>query len=577
MYHTLKSLFLILLSSLMFLACQEPGAANNAQKISLLYNQHAYFEEGPKLALLAPEIDLFVLLDEQGKEVFRAVPEPAQYWEASGDSVRKVDFSDLRKTGTYTVVLQGCDERHQLTISADAYRELSISALKAFYLNRTSIPIEEEYAGPWARPAGHPDTLVYVHASAADDLRPEGTVISSPLGWYDAGDYNKYVVNSGITTYTLLRALEDQRSYYDELEVNIPESGSGLPDLLSELLFNLRWVLSMQDPNDGGVYHKLTTRQFEDFVMPHEATNPRYVVAKSTAAALNYAALSAAAARILEPWSDQLPGLADSCRVAAEKAWKWAYSHPELYYQQPADIATGAYGDDNLSDEWFWAAAELYLLNGKEAYKEVLMQHYAQPQVPSWNQVETLGFYSLLSCYDELPDELRELGLRSDFLDLAARLVHVSEQSPYGVSIQHFVWGSNSQVANEGMIKLFAHALSGQSQYLNSAVSDIDYIMGRNATAYCFITGFGTRRVFNIHHRPAAADGIDDPIPGFLAGGPNLATFEDCPDAERSTFPAKSFVDLECSYSTNEIAINWNAPLVYLLGGLDARMTRYSK
>jgi endoglucanase len=75
----------------------------------------------------------------------------------------------------------------------------------------------------------------------------------------------------------------------------------------------------------------------------------------------------------------------------------------------------------------------------------------------------------------------------------------------------------------------------------------------------------------HIHHRPSSADGIAEPQPGYLAGGPNLDTFADCPDDKiRSrTHPAISFVDLECSYSTNEIAINWNAPLVYLAGAFD--------
>jgi endoglucanase len=137
------------------------------------------------------------------------------------------------------------------------------------------------------------------------------------------------------------------------------------------------------------------------------------------------------------------------------------------------------------------------------------------------------------------------------------------------------VWGSNSSVANEGMLKLFAYQHTGNVDYLNSAISDMDYILGRNATGYCFVTGFGHKKVMNIHHRPSEADGIDDPVPGFLAGGPNLATFADCPpEMERSKFPAKSYVDEQCSYSTNEIAINWNAPLVYLTGGIVALTTK---
>ncbi|HCD52991.1 MAG TPA: cellulase, partial [Balneolaceae bacterium] len=124
---------------------------------------------------------------------------------------------------------------------------------------------------------------VMVHAAAATGSRPEGTIISSPKGWYDAGDYNKYVVNSGISTYTLLFAYEQFPEFFKNQDLNIPESKNDLPDILDEALWNLEWLLTMQD-EDGGVYHKLTTANFEGMVMPHEATNQRYVVMKNTGA-----------------------------------------------------------------------------------------------------------------------------------------------------------------------------------------------------------------------------------------------------------------------------------------------------
>jgi endoglucanase len=120
------------------------------------------------------------------------------------------------------------------------------------------------------------------------------------------------------------------------------------------------------------------------------------------------------------------------------------------------------------------------------------------------------------------------------------------------------------------MLKIIAYNLTHNQKYINALQGDVDYLLGRNATAYCFVTGFGQKRVMNIHHRPSGADGIEDPCPGFLVGGPNTVVLNDCPSVQRSTKPAKSFVDLLCSYSTNEIAINWNAPLFFVLGALDS-------
>lgn len=563
--------FRIVFTFFLISACGNSEKAKKDETKLVLYNQVGYHINSPKLVLIADGVSDVVILDSLGKEAFRTTPKPAVYWDKSGDAVSIVDFSSIVLPGKYTLVLPG-DETIEINIFDQPFHELSKAVLKAFYFNRTAMPIDAEYGGIWARPAGHPDTIVLVHSSAASEDRPEGTVISSPQGWYDAGDYNKYVVNSGITTYTLLRAFTDFQDYFKALEVNIPESKDSVPDILNEILYNFRWVLTMQDPNDGGVYHKLTTKKFEDFVMPHQAVNQRYVVQKGTAATLNYAALAANGSRTFKACENQLPGLADSCLQKAEYAWSWAVKNPNIEYKQPNDISTGGYGDSSFDDEWFWAASELYLATGKQEYLNVIIEKYSKPLVPTWNQTYALGFMSLLNSYDILPEVILNTNIREDFLTLVDELTETSKTSPYAVTINNFEWGSNSDVANYGMLKLFAHKISGNKDFLDSAISDLDYILGRNATGYCFVTGFGNKKVMNIHHRPSGADGIEDPVPGFLSGGPNLVVPTDCGSiVQRNPYPAKSFVDLQCSYSTNEIAINWNAPLVYLVAGIDAR------
>src|SRR5471030_2498462 len=233
---------------------------------------------------------------------------------------------------------------------------------------RASLALNEKYAGKWARAEGHPDTTVLIHPSAASEKRPAGTRISSPRGWYDAGDYNKYIVNSGISTSTLLSLYEDFPAYMKTVKLNIPESGNGIPDILNEILWNLRWMLTMQDLNDGGVYHKLTNAAFDKFEMPDKATAPRYVVQKGTAATLDFAAVMAQASRIFKKFPKELPGLADSCLTQANKAWDWAVKNPDVAYNQDAmnkkfspAVTTGAYGDRIFSDEFIWAASELFV------------------------------------------------------------------------------------------------------------------------------------------------------------------------------------------------------------------------
>lgn len=561
----------ILLSFFLLLAGCGSQASSGDVETGVRLNQVGYFASEDKFVVVVDaEEKPFALSDATGKEVLSGDIPAAGYWEYSGDSASVLDFSQITKEGSYTLSIDGKKASKAFIVSSDPYGGLDKSAVKALYYNRAGMEIDSALGGRFARPAGHPDTSVVVHASAATELRPEGTIISSPGGWYDAGDYNKYIVNSGISTFTLLQALSDFSDYYAHLDCDIPESGNNLPDLLDELLYNLRWMLTMQDPNDGGVYHKLTTRGFEGAVMPHEATSQRYVVQKSTAATLDFAAVCAKAVRVLEPRADHLPGLADSCRRQAVDAWEWAVKNPDVLYEQPEDISTGAYGDNNLEDEWYWAACELFLTEKESEFMEAVVDYYQQATVPSWGNVGMLGTISLISYPGELPESLNQLNVEADFFRLVDELVRKWGESPFKVSIDHFEWGSNSTVANEGMLKLIALKKTGNQKYLSAALSDLDYILGRNATDYCFVTGFGQKKVMNIHHRQSEADGIENPVPGFLAGGPNLATFEDCPDAERSQYPAKSYIDKWCSYSTNEITINWNAPLVYLSGGVNS-------
>ncbi len=537
----------------------------------ILVNQAGYLPEAEKVALLRADAEIFELIDvSTGLNVYGAEPGEPVYWELSGDTVRKADFSGFKTPGTYRICLTGTDVcSAPFRIGEDVYGEITASAVRSYYLNRSGIKITEEHGGKWARPAGHPDTEVIVHSSAASAGRPAGSVISSPGGWYDAGDYNKYIVNSSITNYTLLLFCQMFPEYCRSLELNIPESGNDIPDLVDELLWNLRWYLTMQDPADGGVYHKLTNLNFCGFVMPQEATDPRYVVMKSTAATLDFAAVTAMAFRVFanDP-SEELRALASTCLDASGKAMKWAETHPDVIYKQPADVSTGAYGDDNLSDELFWAKAERALATGTLPGEGFL--NGVEVVTPSWNQSATLGLISLAMSSDESFAGLREEATVM-LISYADGLLEKASQCPYRISLDRFAWGSSSDVANHAMLKLIAMKLSGSDRFLPSVQADLNWLLGTNPTGYSFVTGFGTLSPMNIHHRPSGADGVPEPVPGFLVGGPNTVVMNDCqPPVPRSTFPAKSYTDVECSYSTNEIAINWNAPLVFLLGAMDS-------
>ncbi|MFZ5941534.1 MAG: glycoside hydrolase family 9 protein [Bacteroidota bacterium] len=516
----------------------------------------------------------YTVLDQENKVVLEGSFSWAGDWSYSGTSVCYADFSDIEQPGTYTLLVAETTLSVPFRIEADSYTNLAAALIKSYYHARASIEILPDYAGKFARKMGHPDDRILIHASAASPDRPAGSSISSPGGWYDAGDYNKYIVNSGITTFTLLHALELFPEYFDRLPLNIPESGNRLPDLLDETLYNLRWMMTMQDPGDGGVYHKLTSLGFCGMVMPENDLSDRYVVMKSTAAGLDFAATLAKAARVLRAYEPALPGLADSCLSMAEKAWGWCILHPDLVYKQPADVSTGEYGDRNLSDEWFWAACELYLSTGKKAYLKKASFSPVDFRVPEWRRTGLLGVYSLLSSPKKLSASLLKES-RETLMELAGKYLETYRNSPYKISNEEFPWGSNGEVANQGVLFIHAYRLSSDRRYLDAADACLGYLLGANPVGTSFITGFGIKSPMHIHERRSVADGIPEPVPGLLAGGPTLQARNDCgPEAYPSEYPAACYLDDVCSYSTNEIAINWNAPAVLLVSALDQLLNK---
>jgi len=568
-----------LLSLQMAFAQQAPSAGES----NIRLNQVGFYPDASKIAIiLTGKGDVFYIQTLNKKTVFTGTLKKSLKPAFNGNNTSIANFTAFHKSGKYMIYIPGAGYSYPFEIKGSVHQQVADASIKAYYFIRASIPLEEKYAGKWHRAEGHPDTSVLIHPSAATDKRSAGTVISSPRGWYDAGDYNKYIVNSGISTSTLLSLYEDFPDYMKTVKLNIPESGNNIPDVLNEVLWNLRWMLTMQDPNDGGVYHKLTNAAFDKFEMPDKATAPRYVVQKGTAATLDFAAVMAQASRIFRKFQKELPGLADSCLNQANKAWEWAAKNPDVIYNQDEmnkkfspPITTGAYGDRNFSDEFIWAASELYVTTNHVQYlKAVNLTPDNNMPLPAWGQVRLLGYYTLIKNNnlpgENVPKELPELKKR--LLAFADGLVNGTDSTAYQTvmdkSTHNFGWGSNSVAANEGVALIQAYKLTHDSKYLNYALSNLDYILGRNGTGYSYVTGYGSKTPMHPHHRPSASDGVIDPVPGLLVGGPNPGMQDKI--KVPSIVPDEAYIDDDHAYAVNEIAINWNAPFAYLVNAIEA-------
>ncbi|HOI26665.1 MAG TPA: glycoside hydrolase family 9 protein [Paludibacteraceae bacterium] len=543
----------------------------NSQNNFVRVNQIGYYANAPKIAILAnmDAVD-YEIRDVSTREVvFHGNVADGAHWRQSGEKLQVVDFSDFKKPGKY-FIKSSTEQSYPFEIKDSAlFDQLSVWSLKAFYLWRASTEIKPEYATfgktVYSRALGHPDDVVYIHVSAATEKRHVESEVSAPKGWYDAGDYNKYVVNAGISFHSLALAYEMYPDYYKRLNLNIPESGNGVPDILNEMKWELDWLFNMQD-EDGSVYTKLTTLKFSKMVMPAHDKADRYMVGKSTPAALNFAAMMAMASRIYAKYDSIFPGLSAKALTAAEKSWNWAVKHPKMEYTNPKDVRTGEYGDGEFSDEFFWAASELFITTKNVKYFNEL-QFYQKFDTPSWRFVNSLGIMSLALHKKELESLVDVSQIDNRFRSLSENIYKQYVYSPSRVPISKYEWGSNSVIAQNGTILGLAYFLTNETRYRDGMLSSFDYLLGTNPTDYCFVTRFGSHYPRNLHDRRSSACGIAEPMPGYLVGGANPENVADCGRRNYpSSQPARCYLDKDCSFSTNEIAINWNAPFALLVG-----------
>lgn len=546
---------------------------NTNSDFEIRYNQVGYFVDKSKIINIVSSSDFstknYTVVNSNEEIVLVGTTNVARLWSDANEYVAKANVSTINTPGIYT--FKTGDSQILFKVGSDIYEAISEAALKHFYFNRASSAITEEYGGEHARNIGHQDTQVYVHSSAASAERPEGTVISAPKGWYDAGDYNKYIVNSGISTYTLLAAFEHYESYYKSKTIHIPETGDNIPDILDEVKWNLDWMLSMQDPVDGGVYHKLTGLKFAGVVTPEEYSLDRYVVKKSTAAALNFAAVMATASRIYLAYTTDLNGYSTILLNAAKASYAWAKSNPEVYFTNPEDVSTGEYGDNNVTDEFQWAAVELFITTSEVQYKNDINVNAIISRIASWKNADALALISTVFHENLLSSDINTNLAKDKLLSLANTVKSQVESSVMNISMtsNNYVWGSNNRAASQTLLLIRAYEITNDESYLNAAYTAMDYLLGRNGTGYCYVTGFGNRQIMNSHHRISEADNVILPIPGMLAGGPHTGQqdLKSC-KVYPGNFNATSYFDDWCSYSTNEVAINWNAPLAYALNAL---------
>jgi endoglucanase len=552
-------------------------------------NQLGYLPDGPKQATLISDAHdpvPFAIRDGDGVVVYTAFSRP---WSVrpeptSGLNVHVLDFTGLAIQGAGLRIESADQSSYPFGLSNSIYDRLRADALGFFYLMRSGTPILDNVAPGYGRPAGHAgrppnrgdsEVPAWTGVEARrvyPGWRCKGTFDVSG-GWYDAGDYGKYVTSGGIAVWQLLSTLDLLRR-----SDSSPPFREFANKIRRECRWQLDWLMRMQvppgDPLSGLAFHRVHGTQWSPMPgWPHEDPTQRVLHRPSTAATLHLAAAAAKGARLFHATD---PAYTRTLLHAADTAYHAARRHHHLI--PPDDHARfggGPYADDELEDDFYWAAVELWLATDEEFYREEFLSsalHLADAFDPAgfdFDRVTAVGQLDLALAGRHLVDYDRVVETLQRGAD---RLLELQRQQPWGqpyAPAEGWHWGSNGRILNNLVVLAVAHLVSGGSHYADAVALGMDYLFGRNALGQSYITGYGTD--YSCHQR-ARQFGHDlnptlpPPPPGALAGGANSRPSPDFPydPRLRGLPPQCCYLDEPISEVTNDICIRWNAPLVWV-------------
>ncbi len=514
----------------------------------IMTNQIGYTPDSQKIAVFRGVTDEteFQVLDENKHAVWVSTLYGKTENSSADETDYLGDFSAVTEPGTYTIICGALDESYPFTIGENVYDALMDDTVRMLYLQRCGCAVEDATFG---HPACHTGMATVYGTNETIDVSG---------GWHDAGDYGRYVVPAAKSVADLLFAYQTDPTMFSD-SIGIPESGNGIPDVLDEVRYELEWMLKMQAAS-GGVYHKVSCATFPGYIMPQAETGQLIVTPVSTTATADFCASMAMAYEFYKNIDNDF---ASKCMEAAKKAWDFLQQNPNLIFQNPEDIVTGAYNDTSDRDERYWAAAQMYRATGEQVYADYALNNGPRTGL-DWSTVGDYGNIAIVTMEGIDTDDSLYTKALNAMKTQGDIFVNVSNNSPYGVSIAKFNWGSNMTIANAGVICGLLYQATDEEKYLIAAMNNQNYLLGKNPNGVCYVTGYGTVSPQNPHHRPSMAQ--NQPMKGMLVGGVNSALEDDAAKAYLANTPdAKCYVDDAESYSTNEITIYWNSPLTYLL------------
>lgn len=537
-------------------------------------DQVGYLTDHSKVAIVSMENagDTFNVVDTKTNQtVYSGKLTAAVKDESSGDMVRRADFSELKTAGKYKLVVNGQDS-YEFAIGDNVYAVPALQNWRSYTLSRSDTPMNDALTGLKIQHGHIQDKEASVYFT--DSLNQKGDKIDVSGGWYDAGDYGKYTTTAAIASAELMMAYEAHPEHFTKGQLFFPEgvkTDEKMPDALAEVKYELDFMKKMQR-KDGSTFHKVSGAQWPGFdKTPDTDDQPRFLYSTCTASSAMYGASMAMAARVYKPFDKKA---AEGYLNNAKMVWDYLNANKESIYRvdEGQESGSGPYDDRDDRTERCWLAAELFKTTGDKKYEKYLMTEQKEvfTEVPSfftWDNTLALAQYTYATT--KKADVDFKAVVAKSFLTYADDLTAKIAKDGYDCALaeKEYTWASTKNTLSMGDVLLMANDIQPKQAYIDGALSQIHYMFGRNTLNRSYMTGVGSNPPEHPHNRIHESTGAY--VPGLIVGGPNFVSGGD-PDqteylAKFNPPPAKCYIDVLSSWSTNEYAIDYCSAGIYAL------------
>ncbi|HEX8235694.1 MAG TPA: glycoside hydrolase family 9 protein [Abditibacteriaceae bacterium] len=530
-------------------------------------------------------------------EIAKAADQPELMWKDKNynkTDVYRMDFSALKTPGRYRVVVNGVGTSFPFDIANNVWERAFKIQMKGLYNQRSGVdvgPPYSEFKKPRdfypadGAPVFQSEYSILDGPGETPELAKRSTGVPVPDAWggyHDAGDWNPRRVTHMQVTMAQLEIFELFPKYFERVELNIPKTRN-IPDVLTEALFEIDVFRRLQKPDGGVPYGIETSGDPIDGEVSWLQSMPAYVFKPDPRSSFQYVAVSARAARLLQPYDAKMAGV---YRESALRAMTWA----EAEYSKMRAAGTSEKIDWSGRDARNLAALELLVLTGDKKWHDTFLEdtflNKPGRKVFAWGvgvQRDAAFLYARMS------EKLGDAALRQK-----ARQAIIGEADTSLVYASNNAWNLTTPDKGKPMFQGFyttpdaieaarAHFLTNDATYLRGAVQSTQFQSGANPTNMTFTTGLGANPIQNPLKLDQRLTGQKAPV-GITTYGPRDSDWADWARWVHDYFLNKELVpalaewpvpetyfDIYLYPSTNEYTVDIWTPNVYVWGYLAAR------